>query len=169
MKLNKSIGWLILVFGFLFSCTPDPTDPGNDNTDTSPGVDEFFRVDIEGNHWEVNDDEVIGATLANFGSGPLYNFAATNQTDSSYFFYNIPYFYSNDTTWNLGSIPSNMALTFNTDSIYDDVSTGSLHIIRSNVGSMEVFTGTFNYTGHELLHNSPAVFTNGEFVIARLL
>lgn len=56
-----------------------------------------------------------------------------------------------------------------TDSIYNDVSSGSLHITRTTINSMEVFTGTFNYTGLELLHNSPATFANGDFVIARLL
>ncbi len=152
---------------FAGSCTPPTEDPNND--DNSPGVDEYFRVDINGNHWEEENDEMIAAVLSNFGSGPIYGFTATRQLDSSYFFYNIPYFASNDTTWNLSTIPSAMGLTFMTDSIYNDVTSGTLHISRTNVNSMEVFTGTFNYTGLELLHNSPASFANGEFVIARLL
>jgi hypothetical protein len=156
---------LIVLVG---SCTP-PSDDDNNNDDTSPGVDEYFRVDINGNHWEEDNDETIAAVLADFGSGPVYSYTATRETDSSYFFYNIPYFVSNDTTWNLSTVPSGMAITFMTDSIYNDVSSGSLHITRTTINSMEVFTGTFNYTGLELLHNSPATFANGDFVIARLL
>ena len=152
---------------FAGSCTPPTEDPNND--DNSPGVDEYFRVDINGNHWEEENDERIAAVLSDFGSGPIYGFTATRQLDSSYFFYNIPYFASNDTTWNLSTIPSAMGLTFMTDSIYNDVTSGTLHISRTNINSMEVFTGTFTYTGLELLHNSPASIANGEFVIARLL
>ncbi len=152
---------------FAGSCTPPIDD--TDDEDTSPGVDEYFRVDIDGNHWEENDDETVGGILANFGSGPIYGFTATAHVDSSHFFYNIPYFHTNDTTWDLTSPPSNMALTFQTDSVYNDVSSGSLHIVRTQVNNMEVFTGTFNYIGLELFHDSPASFTNGEFVIARIL
>ena len=165
---NLIIGICGLTLLFSTGCTPSSNDDDN-NDDTSPGVDEFFRVDIDSYHWEENDDETIGGVLANFGSGPIYGLTATAHVDSSHFYYTVPYFYSNDTTWNLSSTPSGMAITFNTDSIYNGTSGGSLHIIRSNVGGMEVFTGTFNYTGLELLHDSPATFANGEFVIARIL
>lgn len=169
MKINKNIWLLTLLTAALFSCMPDPTDPGDANEDTSPGVDEFFRVDIDGNHWEENDDEMIAAVLTNFGTGPKYGLTTTRSTDSSYYYYIIPYFYSNDTTWNLGTTTPGMTMTFFTDSIYNQTSSGSLHIIRTEVNSMEVFTGTFNYTGLEALNDSPANFSNGEFVIARLL
>lgn len=164
MKIRSFLVASLIVFAG--SCTPPVDDPNND--DTSPGVDEYFRVDINGNHWEEDNDERIAAVLSDFGSGPIYGLTATRQLDSSYFFYNIPYFASNDTTWNLSTIPSEMAITFMTDSIYNDVSSGTMHISRTTINSMEVFTGTFNYTGLELLHNSPATFANGEFVIARL-
>lgn len=154
---------------FAGSCTP-PSDDDDNNDDTSPGVDEYFRVDINSYHWEENDDETIGGVLTNFGSGPNYGLTATTHVDSSHFFYSIPYFYQNDTTWDLTSpLPSGMALTFQTDSAYNGTSSGSLHIVRTNVNGMEVFTGTFNYTGLELFHDSPATFANGEFVIARIL
>jgi len=159
----------VFLIGIVCSCTPSDNDPNNNNEDTSPGVDEFFRVDIDSYHWEEENDETIGSILADFGSGPIYGLTATTQVDSSHFYYSIPYFYSNDTTWNLNSTPPDMALTFNTDSIYHGTSSGSLHIVRTNVGGLEVFTGTFNYVGLELFHNSPATFANGEFVIARIL
>jgi hypothetical protein len=159
---------LCLIIAMLASCA-NPDNNNNNDDDTSPGVDEFFRVDINAYHWEENDDEVMGGVLANFGSGPIYSLTATSHVDSSHFTFIIPYFYANDTTWNLTPPPANMALTFQTDSIYNEVSSGTMHIIRTNVGGMEVFTGTFNYTGLELLHDSPATFANGEFVIARLL
>ncbi len=159
------IASLIVLSG---SCTP-PSDDDNNNDDTSPGVDEYFRVDVNSYHWEEEDDETVGGVLSNFGSGPIYGFTATTHVDSSYFYYNVPYFFTNDTTWDLSSTPSGMAITFITDSIYNEASSGSLHIVRTNVGGMEVFTGTFNYTGLELFHDSPGVFANGEFVIARIL
>src|SRR5687768_6004812 len=121
------------------SCTTPPED--DDPTDTSPGVDEYFSVDIDSYHWEENDDETIGGVLANFGSGPAYGLTATTHVDSSHFFYSIPYFYANDTTWDLSSTPPNMAFTFQTDSVYNETTSGSLHIVRTNVGGMEVFTG----------------------------
>jgi hypothetical protein len=166
MKTNLFVLFALVA---LASCTDPNNNNNNNDNDTSPGVDEYFRVDINAYHWEENDDEIIGGVLANYGSGPLYNLTATASVDSSYFTLLIPYFYANDTTWNLTPPPANMALTFQTDSIYNEVSSGTLHIVRSNVGGMEVFTGTFDYTGLELLHDSPATFANGEFVIARIL
>jgi len=154
-----------MLFGF-FACTPDP---GPGDQDDSPGVDEYFHVTIDGNLWEENNDDLIGAVLGDFGSGPTYGFTATRSADSSYFLYNVPYFMSNDTTWDLSSVPTGFAFTFNTDSIYNEAPSGNLHIVRTQVQGQEVFTGTFNYTGLELLHNSPATFSSGEFVIARLL
>jgi len=152
-----------------WACNPaENNNTGND--DTSPGVDEYFRVDVNAQHWEVQDDETIGAVLSNFGSGPKYGMTATNTSDTTHFYYVIPYFYTNDTTWSLTTVPSGMVLTYyGTDSLYSGTNAGSLHIQRSMVGSMEVFTGTFNYTGLTIIHQTPTSFSNGEFVIARIL
>jgi hypothetical protein len=168
MKMKAKYLFPVFLSAIICSCTPAPHD-NDDPEDTSPGVDEYFRVDINSYHWEEEDDETIGGILADFGSGPIYGLTATTHVDSSHFYYTVPYFYSNDTTWDLSSTHPDLALTFNTDSIYNGTLAGSLHIVRTNVGGIEVYTGTFNYTGLEIFHDSPATFANGEFVIARLL
>jgi hypothetical protein len=161
--------FLTVIMAVISSCTAPPGDNNNNNEDTSPGVDEYFKVDINGHHWELNDDEPIAAVLNDFGSGPVYGMSVTNVADTTHFFYSIPYFHSNDTTWDLSSVPPNMAFQFHTDSLYTTVSSGNLHIVRTNVNSMEVFTGTFHYVGNTVFNTSSANFNNGEFVIARIL
>lgn len=168
--MNAKKMMIILTGCLLFACSPDSNNNNNNNNDDdSPGVDEYFQATIDGNLWVADDDARIGAVLSYFSSGPKYGLTANRESDTSYFFYNIPYFYANDTTWNLSPTPASMDLTFFTDSIYSETTAGTIHIVRTLQGNMEVFTGDFNYTGKVLISGSTASFANGQFVIARIL
>lgn len=170
MKRIRIFTLLLLLSAAFYACSKENgPDPDNDPDDDSPGVDEFFRMQVDGQLWEVTQDGDVGAAVANFGSGPKLSLAATRMSDSSHCFMGMRYFQPSDTV--LTSTGSN-ALGFQlhySGSVYVDCA-GSLSIQRTQLSGMQVYDGTFSMLFAEGFGgNDTLTLSNGSFKIVRLI
>lgn len=162
----KKILYVFLCMALAFACSTG-SDPDEDpNDDDSPGVDEYFRMSLDGTLWEVEADSMCAAVLADYGTGPVIGLSATRISDTSYITYNIPYFHGQDTTF---IIPPAISLAFFGNGGAYVTNSGTFYISRSVTGSLEVYEGSFTLECEDAFSNTPLQITNGSFRLARLL
>lgn len=162
----KKILFLFLFTSLAFACSTDTGPDEDPNNDDSPGVDEYFRMSLDGDLWEVEADSMCAAVLADFGTGPIIGLSATRISDSSYITYNIPYFHGQDTTF---IIPPAISLVFFGHGGAYIANSGTFYISRSVTGSLEVYEGSFTLEYENPFSGTILQVTDGSFRLARLL
>ncbi len=160
--MNKKLLTLsALAFITLFSaCTPD--DDGDDD-DILNGS---FHAVIDGQNWDAQPDNT-GAVVSDFGSGPILSINGSNETDTTHFFFGIPYFYGSDTV--ITEPSDDTVLRFQGSNVWD-ATTGTLNVTRTIEDGIETYTGTFNGNFVEFFDSTNVrVITGGTFTVKRLL
>jgi len=168
MKRFRYISALLFLTATLFACNKDDNPPKDPNDD-SPGVDEYFRMQVNGTLWEVNSDNDIGAAVATFGSGTKLTVSATRSSDSTYCLMGMRYFLAQDTVFSSGSGNTLGFQFYYTNGVYTDRA-GSLSIQRSSTGGMQVYDGNFNMLFVNGFTDTDTIsLSNGSFKVVRLI
>lgn len=139
----------------------------NDDDNNDPNIlNGSFHAVIDGVAWDAQADNV-GAVVADYGSGPVLAITGTNSTDTTHFFFSVPYFYGTDTTFVEPS--DNTVLRFQGSNVWD-ANSATLTISKSTQDGIETYSGTFNGTFPAIMDSTNVrVVTGGTFTAKRLI
>ena len=139
----------------------------NSDDDNDPNIlNGSFHAIIDGTVWDAQPDNT-GAVVADFGSGPLLSINGSNQTDTTHFFFSIPYFYGSDTV--ITEPTDDTVLRFQGSSVWD-ANSATLNVTKTIKDGIETYTGTFNGNFVEFLDSTNVrVITGGTFTVKRLI
>jgi hypothetical protein len=139
----------------------------NDDDNNDPNVlDGSFHAVIDGQNWDAQPDNT-GAVVSDFGSGPVLAITGSNETDTTHFFFSIPYFYGNDTV--ITEPTDDTVLRFQGNGVWD-ANSATLNVSKTLEDGIETYSGTFNGNFVQFFDSTDVrVVTGGTFTVKRLL